>query len=122
LSTPPTPPFSESDAQEQVVVGTPFNKREGGGPQRYHHPTEELQGQERIQERNTSYGPPENSPEALYDEENGQSMASHNVRAQSCSNGHLASVGTKATTRQKDEAQARPSHGILWDFAKKMEN
>ena len=33
------------------------------------------------------------------------------MTAQSCSNGHLASVSTKATTRQQDEAQARPSHG-----------
>lgn len=111
-STPPTPPFSESGAQEQAVVGTPFNNRKGGaGLQRYHHHPK-LQGQERIQERNTSYGPPENSPEALYDKEDGQSMASQTVTAQSCSNGHLASVSTKATTRRQDEVQARPSHGI----------
>ena len=54
-------------------------------------------------------GPRENSPEAL---ENGQSMASQNGIAQSCSNGHLASISTKATTRRQDEVQARSSHGI----------
>ena len=131
-STPPTPPFPESDAQEQAVIGNqgdiereqaqnvslnssirqrfnrdasqsckgaPFNNNKEGGasPQRYHHPPEELQGQKRIQERNTSFRSPENSPEALSGEEDGQLMASQNVVAQSRSNGRLAGVSTNKT-------------------------
>jgi len=91
-STPSTPPFSESDVQEQAVVGN--------------------QGQKRIQERNTSFGSPENSLEALCDEEDGQSMASQNVVAQSCSNGRLAGVSTNETMRRQDKTASLPRHGV----------
>jgi hypothetical protein len=53
---------------------------------------------QRIQD--TSFGSPENSPEALCDEEDGQSMA-QNVVAQSCSNGRLASASTNETMRRR---------------------
>jgi len=74
---------SNRDAAGQSCKGAPFNSREGGaGTQRYHHPPEELQGQERIHDHNnTDSELSEKSPEALYDKEDGQSMASQNVLA-----------------------------------------
>lgn len=48
----------------------------------------------------------------LYDEEDGQSMASQNVVAQSCSNGRLAGVSTNETMRRQDKSASLPRHGV----------
>jgi len=121
-SNPPTPPFSKSDTQEQAVVG---NRERLVNPAKtclstimgkeavaleFSHPPEELQVQEGIQEHNASTGMPENSSEALRDQEDGQSMASRTAPVQTCPNGRLAAVTN--TKRRQSKVPARPPHGI----------
>jgi hypothetical protein len=56
---------------------------------------------------------PENSPEALRDQEDGQSMASRATPAQTRPNGCLAAVSTTDTKRRRQsKVPPRPPYGI----------
>jgi hypothetical protein len=113
--TSSTPPFSESDAQEQAVIGNqeisnasklktrlltigmpgnpakvrlPNNREGSAGLQRYHHP-------HKAKREYKSATPLLDLWRILWrlcDEEDGQSMVSQNVVAQICSNGRLAGL------------------------------